>query len=273
MQGSERHGEGKVCYLSPVNHARGVTLLVTHFNRSESLARLLESFAKLGFSFEDIVVSDDGSLPEHGKRLEELREQYPFRLVTTPTNRGLGNNLNKGQDAITTPYTLYVQEDFIPQAVFPQRFADAFQLMEERSDLDMVRFYAHKPYPNRKPYKLGFSEMFFSLLRPGTEKFFYYSDTPHLRRSNFFQRFGRYAEGVRAIKGEKYMVMSFLQNRGKALQCDESNIFQHANSEAEPSTQDYSAFFRIKSKIPDGVFDLIWTAKLTSEYLLKRFRH
>jgi glycosyltransferase involved in cell wall biosynthesis len=256
-----------------VNHAKGVTLLVTHYNRSESLARLLESFKKLDFTFEDIVVSDDGSLPEHGTRLQQLAEQYRFRLITTPVNRGLGNNLNKGQDAVKTPYTLYVQVDFIPTAVFPQRFQDGFELMEERNDFDMVRFYAHKPYPNLKPYKRGFSEMVFKLTQPGTEKFFYYSDTPHLRRSNFFERFGRYAEGVRAIKGEKFMVMSFLQHHGKALQCDESNIFQHSNSEEEPSTQDYSAFFRIKNKVPDSVFDVIWTGKLTTEYLLKRYRH
>ena len=35
---------------------------------------------------------------------------------------GLGNNINKGQDAVKTPLTLYVQEDFTPAAIFPESF-------------------------------------------------------------------------------------------------------------------------------------------------------
>lgn len=256
-----------------MSHASGVTLLITHYNRSSSLARLLEAFKKLDVSFEDTVVSDDGSSEEHQQRLVELQSIYSFRLSTTPVNRGLGNNINKGQTAVATPYTLYVQEDFVPTEAFPQRFIDALAIMEERADIDVIRFHAYKQYPNLRPYKLGFSEMIFNLWQPGSDKFFYYSDHPHLRRSNFFQRFGHYAEGVRAIKGEKYMVMSFLQHGGKALHSDDNNLFVHSNSEDEPSTQDYSAFFKIKSKIPDGVFDLVWTAKLTAQYLFKRYRH
>lgn len=250
----------------------GVTLLITHYNRSASLERSLKAFRELNCSFEDIVVSDDGSKPEHLERLRELQREYSFRLVTTPVNRGLGHNLNKGQDAVKTPYTLYVQEDFRPTPLFPRRFSDALEIMEDRKDVDIVRFYAQRSYPHRKPYKNGYSEMIFRLTRPGTAKFFYYSDTPHLRRRTFFEKFGRYAEGIKAIKGEKRMVMSFLQARGKGMETDVSNIFIHENSEAERSTQDYSAFFAIKSKIPDKVFDLIWSAKLTAEYLFKRYR-
>jgi glycosyltransferase involved in cell wall biosynthesis len=44
---------------------KDVTLLVTHYNRSQSLEQLLNSFVQLDCRFEDIVVSDDGSRPEH----------------------------------------------------------------------------------------------------------------------------------------------------------------------------------------------------------------
>lgn len=249
-----------------------VTLLVTHYNRSESLERLLKSFKDTGTVFGGIVVSDDASKPEHLRRLEELRETYGYRLITTPVNRNLGNNLNKGQDAVTTPYTLYVQEDFTPTAAFSKTFPVACDILKERADLDIVRMYAGARYPYTKPYKNGFSEMVFKLAKPGSAKFFYYSDTPHLRRSSFFAKFGRYAEGIKAIKTEKCMVMSFLQAGGRAVVSDE-NLFSHENLAFEPSTQDYSAFFRIKQKIPDPIFDLVWTAKLTAQYLVKPYRH
>jgi glycosyltransferase involved in cell wall biosynthesis len=94
------------------------TLLITHYNRSESLERLLTSFEDLNCRFGDIVVSDDGSKPEHLTKVKSLANRFNFTLVTTPVNKGLGNNINKGQDAVKTPYTLYVQEDFQPPIFF-----------------------------------------------------------------------------------------------------------------------------------------------------------
>ncbi len=250
-----------------------VTLLVTHYNRSQSLERLLECFRKLDVAFDDIVVSDDGSKPLHLDRLRELAVSHRFRLVTTPANRGLGHNINKGQDAVKTPFTLYVQEDFQPAGLFTQRYADARAILRERPEIDVVRLYDYVKYPHVVPYRNGFSQIEFSLFKPGSKKFFAYSDTPHLRRSSFFAKFGRYAEGIPAIQTEKHMVMSFLQARGRAMVCSENDVFFHENTEAEPSTQDYGAFFAIKRRLPDWMFDLMWTGKLTLEYAVRRYRH
>src|SRR5690606_40324730 len=126
--------------------------------------------------------SDDGSRPEHFQALQDAGNEYQFRLVTTPVNRGLGNNINKGQDAVRTPFTLYVQEDFVPTEIFPQRFSEVLQLMKDRPELDIARFYAYFRYPYLKPVAHGFSEMRFRLLQPGYLKFYMYSDHPHLRR-------------------------------------------------------------------------------------------
>lgn len=164
-------------------------------------------------------------------------------------------------------------ELFLPTDVFPAGLRAALEIMESRRDVDMVRLFAAVKYPHLKPYKLGFSEMIFRLASPGSGKFFYYSDCPHLRRSNFFKKFGRYAEGVKQVKGEKYMAMAFLQARGLAFQPDENNLFVHENTEDEPSTQDYSAFRAMRRRIPEPLFDAIWTAKMTAEYLFKRYRH
>src|SRR5690606_4358225 len=136
-----------------------VTLLVTHFNRSNSLAQLLNSFRELELSFGDIVVSDDGSNAIHSEVLLELKEKFGFRLVTTPVNRGLGHNLNKGQDAVKTPYTLYVQEDFIPHPDFCHILEKSMTIMEKRADLDIIRYYAYLPFPYLKPFDEDFREM------------------------------------------------------------------------------------------------------------------
>jgi hypothetical protein len=255
-----------------VYKAEGVTLLITHYNRSDSLARGLGRYRELGVTFEDIVVSDDGSRPEHVTRLHALATEFGFRLLTTPVNEGLGHNLNKGQDAVRTPYTLYVQEDFCATDALAARLGSALRVLASEPDIDVVRLYAGVEYPYRVSRGDGYSELKFSLLKPGTAKFFCYSDTPHLRRGSFSRKFGRYAEGIPAIKTEKAMVMSFLQAGGRAIQCDVSDVFVHENTDAEPSTQNYSAFFRIKRVLPDAVFDALWTVKLTAEFLARRYR-
>jgi len=219
------------------NYFAEVSLLVTHYNRSRSLERLLANFNDIDCSFGDIVISDDGSKAEHLDHLKLLQQEHNFRLITTPVNKGLGNNINKGQDAVTTPYTLYVQEDFTPADDFSQHFTDAIGLMQERTDIDMVRFYAYFKYPYLKAYKNGFAEMQFSLFNPGYKKFYCYSDHPHLRRSDFLKKFGRYAEGEKGDVTEYRMMMSFLQHKGKAMFYEDyRSVFFQENSASEPST-------------------------------------
>lgn len=214
-----------------------ITLLITHYNRSQSLERLLKSFAAQAIFFGDIVVSDDGSKPEHITYLKAIEPLYNFRLITTPKNAGLGNNINKGQDAVKTPYTLYVQEDFNPKPGFGEHLQDALDIMDERPDVDMTRFYAYFKYPYLKPFRKGFSEMVFKLWYPGYRKFHSYSDHPHLRRSTFFERFGRYREGLKGDRTEFLMAISFLKHNGKAMFYEDfKGLFDQLNSADEPST-------------------------------------
>ncbi len=223
--------------MADTYYFQGITLLITHYNRSSSLERLLESFRILNCKFEDIVVSDDCSKPEHIEYIKSLHAKYSFRLITTPKNGGLGQNINKGQDAVTTPYTVYIQEDFVPLPIFPQKLQRALQFMNERKSLDMVRFYAYFKYPYLKPISDGFSEMIFKIWYPGYKKFYMYSDHPHLRRSTFLEKFGRYPEGVNVEVAEYGMMMSFLKNNGKSLFYDDyQGLLDQVNSSAEPST-------------------------------------
>ena len=235
-----------------VNAFPEVTLLVTHYNRSQSLERLLQTFQQQNISFGGIVVSDDGSKPEHVNRLKELQSVYQYNLVTTPINKGLGNNINKGQDAVTTSYTLYVQEDFEPKPAFLQYLKDAFDYMQADAGLDIARFYAYFSYPYTKPYGKGFAEMVFKpqLWANNHLKFYVYSDHPHLRRTTFFQKFGRYAEGVKGDITEYRMAKAFIQHKGRGLFFENFNdLFYQKNSSDEPSTMNRAGWRESKNPL------------------------
>ena len=255
-----------------------VTLLVTHYNRSSSLERLLQSFKQLGCTFGDIVVSDDGSKPEHVERIKELQNSYTFRLITTPANKGLGNNINKGQDAVTTTYTLYVQEDFVPKEIFPEHFKDALQFLEEDKGLDIARFYAYFAYPYMKPFKNGFSEMKFhtSPFYSNHLKFYFYSDHPHLRRSNFFEKFGRYVEGQKGDVTEYRMALSFIYHHARGLFYNEfTTLFDQANSSNEPSTMNRSGWRESRNPVFLAVRTLylkVKLAKWTWDVVSKKYK-
>lgn len=244
-----------------------VSLLVTHYNRSRSLERLLASFTAINCSFGEVIVSDDGSKPEHLKHLNELQQQFDFKLITTPENKGLGNNINKGQDAVTLPYTLYIQEDFEPSTAFPECFRRSLEMLRERPDLDIIRYYAYFDYPYVKMYKNNFAEMKFHA-GPWYQnhlKFYVYSDHPHLRRSNFLQKFGRYPEGIKGDETEYRMAVSFIKNHGKGLLYkDYTKIFYQKNSSAEPSTMQRSNWRQSRN-----VFILLTRAMYLKVKLLK----
>jgi glycosyltransferase involved in cell wall biosynthesis len=224
------------------------TLLITHYNRSSSLERLLNAFENMGCQFASVVVSDDCSRQEHLDQLFILRDKFKFQLVTTPVNGGLGNNINKGQAVVKSPYTLYVQEDFLPTENFSGHFKDGLDFMRADATLDIVRFYAYFAYPNLKPFGKGFSEMVYSFWEMSHIKFYCYSDHPHLRRSNFLEKFGKYAEGINMDVTEYRMAISFLQRKGRGLFFNEfTKVFDQRNSSAEPSTADHRINWRLSS--------------------------
>lgn len=234
-----------------------IALLVTHYNRSQSLERLLEAFKEQRCTFGEIIVSDDGSKPGHQAKLKQLQTTYAFKLIGTSNNKGLGNNINKGQDAVTKPFTIYVQEDFIPKPGFSVHLKDAIELMNDSNDLDLIRFYAYFNYPYLKPYQKGFSEMVFSNWNTNHLKFYCYSDHPHLRRSSFLNKFGQYTEGVKGDLTEYKMAIAFLKHKGKGLFFDDFNaLFEQHNTYEEPSTMNRSSWRENKSFLIFKVFYL-----------------
>ncbi|WP_134087723.1 glycosyltransferase [Olivibacter sp. XZL3] len=235
-----------------MNQFPSVSLLITHYNRSRSLHNLLHAFASLNCVFGEVIVSDDGSSPAHLDYIHHIQDQFRFRCITTERNRGLGNNLNKGQDAVSKAFTLYVQEDFIPKPLFVERLVTALQYMQNDQRLDIVRFYSYIPFPYLRPYDAHFSELIFKNFGIKYNKLHLYSDHPHLRRSTFFEKFGRYTEGVKGDTTEYNMCLSVIQNKGVVLlHNDYKRLFIQVNTSDEPSTMirnklRYSNFFLIK---------------------------
>lgn len=214
-----------------MNHTfQDVTLLITNYNRSLSLENLLRTLEELECSFAEIIVTDDGSEAKHLDRIKKLQQEIPFRLLTVPQNKGAGHNMNKGQHAVKTPYTLFVEDDFEPASQFPAVLEDALHQLEARPDLDIVRFYAYFNYPYLTPYSKNFSEMVIPPYALNYRKLYYYSDHPHLRRSSFLEKFGDFAENIAADKTEYEMCVSFIQKKGKGLfYNDFENLFLHNN--------------------------------------------
>jgi len=249
-----------------------VTLLITHYNRFQSLKRLLTVFEEINCKFGEIVVSDDGSKPDQLEQVKNLQKEFVFRAVTTPKNKGLGNNINKGQDAVKTPLTLYIQEDFVPAPDFGKHLQYAVEQMKIRQDLDIVRFYAYFKYPYLKNSVNGFSEMYFNIISPGYKKFYYYSDHPHLRRSNFFEKFGRYIEGSSGDFTEYSMMLSFLQKKGKGLFYDDfESLLAQQNSSDEPSTMKRNFWRESKNPAVFMLREAYRYSKFNFDLLFKKF--
>jgi len=226
-----------------MEYFKNVSLLITHYNRPKSLERLLSTFEVLNCSFDEVIVSDDGSKSEHRIALQNLQSRFLFRLIESVNNRGLGNNLNKGQRAVNSTMTLYVQEDFVPTAMFPASFRIALDLLKKNQDLDIIRLYAYYAYPYLRPYANGFSEMLIKPYSLNYTKIYYYSDHPHLRRSNFLEKFGDYQEGLAGDRTEYRMCLSFIQKKGKGLFYNNfKDLFVQENSETEPSTMTRTNF-------------------------------
>lgn len=198
-------------------HFDQVSLLITHYKRSKSLERLLASLQAIGCRFGEVIVSDDGSPEPHISYISELKNQYDFKFVTTPVNKGLGNNMNKGHLATSKPYVLYIQEDFLPDPLFPGELRRALQYMEADHSIDMTRFFSHSRYPYMKPFPKDpdFSLTYYAPLALKYTKIYNYSDLPHLRRHNFLEKFGHYREGIPGDRTEYWMCISYFRKKEK----------------------------------------------------------
>ncbi len=99
-----------------------------------------------------------------------------------------------------------------------------------------------------------------------------YSDHPHLRRSSFLQKFGRYPEGVKGDITEYRMMMSFLQHRGQGLFYEKyRDVFHQKNSADEPSTMKRNYLREARNPFVSVLRYLYRHLKLNIDYHFKRY--
>jgi glycosyltransferase involved in cell wall biosynthesis len=170
-------------------------VVVITFDRIGLLEQTMQHLrAKSRYRPTEVILCDDGSPPVVQARYASMGFDL---LLLESRNRGLGHNQNKGIRAAKGDYVLHLQDDW--ECRGPSDFIEAgIELLEERPDVGLVRYYDE---PKNIPFKRHISatgrvSAIFQSKDLATQGHFGYSDTPHLKRRNFHERFGSYAEGV-----------------------------------------------------------------------------
>lgn len=177
-----------------------ISVLLVTYNRSDMLERtvhFLRERADLDGLIVEYVITDDASEPAHLDRVLSLAADTH---VTSPVNRGLGHNCNKGIAACAGKLIFQLQDDWEflgPADVLKtaMRILDAdpeigvVQLIDAVPDLPhelrtLADGIAYRVFAND-----GLSQRRPSGARP-------YSDQPHVKHRQFIHDIGPYQEGV-----------------------------------------------------------------------------
>jgi len=85
----DRHRTRRLATLPPM------TVVIPCYNDGASIGATLASVFADGVPGQnEVIVINDASRDDSGIRLEQLRQQYPFRLIVNPVNRGKAPSLN-----------------------------------------------------------------------------------------------------------------------------------------------------------------------------------
>jgi len=132
------------------------------------------------------------------------------RVLLEGKNRGLGHNQNKGVRAAQGEFLLQVQDDW--ECRGPSDFLEAgVELLQERPDVWLVRYYDESVGVPAEHHVSASGRVARIYRNQDLAKYGYfaYSDTPHLKRRDFHERFGSYAERVPMTVMEIAMCKAF----------------------------------------------------------------
>lgn len=178
-----------------------VSVIVVTYNRAHTLVATVESLvARLAYPRDklELIVCDDASDP----RDRAIAERLPVDAVLSATrNAGLGANTNKGLRAATGDIILQLQDDWLFVGE-PEFLAKAIAALEQFPDVSMVTFRERPELDIAETRRVG--DDLFDIIEPrlradghlmqvsdGT-----YTDNPHVKRRNFHEIVGLYAEGI-----------------------------------------------------------------------------
>lgn len=232
-----------------------IDILITHYNRLESLRKCLSAFRNLDLPNVRYIVADDGSSPNIQVQLKKLPIDI---LITSEVNQGLASNINQGLRACTSRYILYCQEDFIPQKNLSLYLKEAKELLNDNK-VDMCRLKANYKFPYLTPLSTKFGLIPKFSWRNFYYNTFQYSDNPFLTTPEFFMKFGYFLENVGGPYGENEYAIRIMKSKAK-IAISYSYPFR-ANTESES---------KIKNESKQA--DRIWMKKIKVYRLLRACR-
>ena len=187
-----------------------VSVIFVTYNRAHTLVATVKSLiARLAYPRTDLelIVCDDAS-DAHNR---DIAQRLPVdHVLTAKRNQGLGANTNKGIRAATGDFILQLQDDWLFVGD-PQFLAKSIAVLERFPDVSMVTFRERPELGVAETRQMG--DDLIDIIEPkldangrlaqvsdGT-----YTDNPHVKRRDFHDIFGLYAEGIPMTKMELAM--------------------------------------------------------------------
>lgn len=191
-----------------------VSVVFITYNRPEFLLKAITGF-KLNCKYPnlELIVSDDCSEPP----IEEHLKDFPIDIFTkTEINQGLGANSNNGLRAATGEFILHNQDDFV--CISNEPFIEkSIAIMEKHFEVGLVRLHHLTPFPNKTNHTLSdgtpYSILKFDQPIDMKNRIYIYSDHPHLKRANFHDKCGYFAEGLKVGETEDEFCNRFNSNQ------------------------------------------------------------
>jgi len=209
-----------------------LTILIIHYDRINCLNK---SLGKLYDAFGDSVkyIIGDDNTPEH--KLKPIIDKFDVRIERLAKNSGLGANINNAITRVDTKYVLQIQDDhYLKDGVDHNFLKYGIECLEHNKDIDMIRFLL--PYnlnikENRFIENLKVSLINNNIFKNSPYPFYIYSDWPHLRSLESYNKFGRYVENKPVGVTELAYGMNLIINEGIIAYFEDfRNIFEHNSS-------------------------------------------
>lgn len=190
-----------------------VSIVVITFDRIGLLEQTMQYVrSKTRYAPLEYILCDDGS----PRQIQDQLLGMGFdKVLLEHRNRGLGHNQNKGVRAAQGAYVFQLQDDW--ECVGPCDFLEAgVELLQERADVWLIRYYDRPIGVPGERHVTASGRVATIFRNQDLTKHGYqaYSDTPHLKRRDFHERFGNYLERV------PMTVMEIAMNKAFASQSD-----------------------------------------------------
>ena len=200
-----------------------ISVILASYNRSDYLKRSLDAFwSCCTYPNLELIVSDDGSSPEHVQQILKLPVD---RIVFAKKNQGLGANNNQGLRQAKGDYIFYLQDDFLchHRGDFMQ---DALEILQTHEHVGLVKMIFEDTWQRYETCYTQKNHRLYQILsnqQPASSRHIYiYSDSPHLKKRDFHTRLGNYREGLPVGQTEEEFCKRFL----------EKNVYQIAQLDA-----------------------------------------